>query len=268
MLVAGEHADGDSARHKELLGFGGGFRCRNRIAAHDPRHTSWPMSSPSAKHPYAVYAADRARAAIEAGDTEAALAAVDEIVAEGMPMHNVMCDLTAFMLTYIGDKLGEEAVHDAWREAAELMWRPFFEKCKAKGDVDAYVKSFTAAVRSHRYEFDVIEDDEHWVVEVHRGTTGERMVLEGKVRDVEGGDQNGHRAFGVTREAHAWTYGLKNFPYYDVHCAVYFTLLPKELGWPVIDMEYGDKGGYQSEQRFIIYKDPAKRAAHLTEITG
>jgi hypothetical protein len=221
------------------------------------------MNKPAAKHPYAVYAADRARAAINAGDQDAALAAVDEIVAEGMPMHDVMCDLTAFMVTYIGDKLGEEAVYDAWRAAAELMWRPFFEECKATGDVEAYAKSFIRSVRSHRYDFDVIEDDERWIIEVNRGTSGERMVLEGKVRDVEGGDPNGHRAFGATKEAYPWTYGLKNFPFYDVHCAVYFTILPKELGWPVIDMDYGDKGGYSSEQRFIIYKDPDERAAAL-----
>ena len=226
------------------------------------------MSSAGTRHPLAVYAADRARAAIREGDSEAALLAVDEIVAEGMPMHDVMCDLTAFMVTYIGDKLGEEAVGDAWRAAAELMWRPFFEARKANGDVEAFAAEFISQVRSHRYEFEVTEDAERWVVEIIRGTSGERMVLEGKVRDVSGGDPNGHHAFGATKEAYPWTYGLKNFPFYDVHCALYFTILPEEWGWPVINMEYGDKGGYSSEQRWIIYKDPEKRARELRQDAG
>jgi hypothetical protein len=222
-------------------------------------------SGADVKHPFMDDASARARAAILAGDTDKAVAALDEIVAEGMPMHDVMCDLTAFMVTYIGDKLGEEAVEDAWRAAAELMWRPFFEEYKATGDVQGFAEDFISQVKSHRYDFEVTEDDERWVIEIIRGTSGERMVLEGKVRGAAGGDPDGHQAFGATEKAYPWTYGLKGFPFYDVHCALYFTILPREWGWPVVDMEYGDKGGYRSEQRWIIYKDPAKRAAELQQ---
>jgi hypothetical protein len=36
-------------------------------------------------------------------------------------------------------------------------------------------------------------------------------------------------------------------------------LQPQELGWPVLDVEYGRKAhGEVAETRFIIYKDPTR----------
>ena len=101
------------------------------------------------------------------------------------------------------------------------------------------------------------------MIEVHRGTSGERMLIEGKVAGSKG-DPNGHRQFGVTEKAYPWTFGFEAFPYYDVHSAVWMHLNPREWGWPVLDVEYGIKDhGDVAEQRFVIYKDPAKRAAQL-----
>src|SRR4051794_10771513 len=113
-------------------------------------------------HPLMEDGPMRARAAILAGDKQAALAAVDEILAEAVPIHDIMCDLTAVMLTFIGERLGEEAVEEAWRYAAEIFWRPFLESAKASGDVEAFVVHFISQVRSHRYNFDITEDDEKW----------------------------------------------------------------------------------------------------------
>jgi hypothetical protein len=41
-------------------------------------------------------------------------------------------------------------------------------------------------------------------------------------------------------------------------------LQPREWGWPVLDVEYGEKDhGEVAEQRFLIFKDPEARAAQL-----
>jgi hypothetical protein len=87
--------------------------------------------------------------------------------------------------------------------------------------------------------------------------------VQGKVRGA-GGDPEGHHRFGATKDAHPWTLGFSNFPYYDVHSAVWMRLQPREWDWPVLDVEYGPKDhGEVAERRFIIYKDPARRAAEL-----
>jgi hypothetical protein len=226
------------------------------------------MSASAEQHPLMEAAPARARAAIRAGDTEAALQAVDDMLAEALPIHDMMGDLAASLLTFIGEKLGDEGVEQAWRHAAEDCWRPFFEACKAANDVEGFAQGFIAFLHSHRYDFTVSEDDDRWVVEVHYGTSGERMLVEGKVRGA-GGDPDGHHRFGATKDAHPWTFGFANFPYYDVHSAVWMSLQPREWGWPVLDCEYGEKHhGEVAEQRFIIYKDPARRAQELAAANG
>jgi hypothetical protein len=224
--------------------------------------------SASAKHPLMDAAPARARAAIRAGDTEAALQAVDDMLAEAVPIHDMMGDLTASLLTFIGERLGDEAVEEAWRWAGEDCWRPFFDACKAAADADGFARGFIAFLHSHRYDFTVTEDDERWVIEVLYGTSGERMLVQGKVRGT-GGDSAGHHRFGATKDAHPWTLGFAGFPYYDVHSAVWMHLQPREWGWPVLDVEYGVKDhGEVAEQRFLIFKDPARRAAQLEAEAG
>jgi hypothetical protein len=203
----------------------------------------------------------RARAAVLAGDTQAALAEIDAMLGEALPIHDMMGDLTASLLTFIADRLGEEAVEDAWRWAGEDCWKPFFMAFRETGDVEGFARAFIAFLHSHRYEFSVHEDDERWRIEVHRGTSGERMLMEGKVERA-GGAATGHHRFGATRKAYPWTLGFEDFPYYDVHSAVWMHLQPWEWEWPVLDVEYGRKDhGEVAETAFLIYKDPSARLA-------
>jgi hypothetical protein len=219
--------------------------------------------SASADHPLMEAAPDRARAAIRAGDTEAALAAVDDMLAEAVPIHDMMGDLASSLLTFIAERLGEEAVEEAWRYAGETTWRPFFESFREREDVEGFAQAFIYFLHSHRYEFVVTEDDDRWVIEVLRGTSGERMLVEGKVRG-SNGHPDGHQQFGATQNAYPWTFGFDDFPFYDVHSAVWMHLQPQEWGWPILDCEYGEKHhGNVAEQRFVIYKDPRARAAQL-----
>jgi hypothetical protein len=209
-------------------------------------------------HPLTHAAPDRLRAAIRAGDTAVALAEVDNVLAEAVPIHDMMGDVASALLTFIAERLGEEAVEAAWRYVGETTWRPFFESFQATGDVQGFAESFIAFLHSHRYEFSVAEDAEAWVVDVHYGTSGERMLLEGKVTS---STRDGHRRYGATERAHPWTLGYEGFPFYDVHAAVWMHLNPREWGWPVLDVEYGVKDhGHVAEQRFTIFKHPDRRS--------
>lgn len=221
------------------------------------------MSSTAREHPLMEAAPARAPAAILVGDTETALAELDNMLAEALPIHDMMGDLAASLLTFIGERLSEDAVEDAWRWAAEDCWKPFFMAFKERGDVEGFARAFVAFLHSHRYRFTVTvtEGDDAWTIEIERGTSGERMLTEGKVRGA-GGDPNGHHRFGATKDAHPWTLGFAGFPYYDVHSAVWMHQQPREWGWPVLDVEYGPKDhGEVTEQRFVSFKRPERGAA-------
>jgi hypothetical protein len=204
--------------------------------------------------------AAKAREAIERGDKEAATAAIDDILAEERPIHDLYGDMAASLLTFIADKLGEEAVEEAWRHAAKDVWTPLFMYFKETGDLAALAKAFAAFLKSHRYDFEVWEDDEKWVFVANWCTSGERMLAEGKVEG-HGGDPGGHHRFGATKKAYPWSFDRIGLPYYDVHSAVWMRLLPREWGWEVLDCEYGVKAsGHFAVTRYVLYKRPRSSA--------
>jgi hypothetical protein len=200
--------------------------------------------------------ASKARDAIARGDKEAALRAVDEILAEEKPIHDLYGDMAASLVTFIASKLGEGAVEEAWRHVAEDVWTPLLLRFKETGDVNAFASAFAMFLKSHRYGFEVWEDDEKWVFVVTWCTSGERMLVEGKVEGA-GGDPGGHGRFGVTKRAYPWSFDHEGLPYYDVHAAVWMRLLPRELRWDVLDCEYGTKSsGHFAVTRYILHKRP------------
>lgn len=200
--------------------------------------------------------ADRLRAAIQRGDSEAALAELDGVIAEEQPIHDLYGDMAASLLTFIAQELGEEAVERAWRHVGEDVWRPFIEQFREADDLAGLAAAFAASLISHRYRFSAVEHDDRWSFEVDYCTSGERMVTEGKVASVAP-DRPGHHRFGATEGAYPWTLGLERFPYYDVHSALWMKLLPAEWGWDVMDVEYETKDLEESVvARYVIFKQP------------
>jgi hypothetical protein len=196
----------------------------------------------------------RTRAAIEAGDQEAALAALDDVVAEAKPIHDLYGDMAASLLTFIGERLGEEGVHDATRHMAEDTWRPVVEMFAAQGDTAAFAAVMAGFLKSHGYEFSALEDDERWVFAIDKCTSGERMVREGKV---EGLGSGGHGRFGTVPNTFDWAHdSVERIPHYDVHW-IFMSELPEEYGWPVLDVNYGPReDGVPAVQEIIVLKEP------------
>jgi hypothetical protein len=202
--------------------------------------------------------ADRARAAFDAGDVDAARAAIDGIIAEEKPIHDLYGDMCASFLTFIAERLGEDAVDDAWRYVADDVWKPVLMHFKEKGDLEGLANAFAMFLISHRYDFSVLEDDEKWSFEVGFCTSGERMVVEGKVAGT-GGDASGHHRFGSTSKGYPWSLGMSQFPYYDVHSVLWMKQLPAEWGWDVMDIDYDRKShGEVAITRYVLYKEPRK----------
>ncbi len=201
-------------------------------------------------------AAARAMAALESGRLEDARAAIQQIIAEEKPIHDLYGDMCASFLTFIANRLGEEAVDEAWRYVADDVWKPVVMHFKEHGDLPGLAQAFAAFLISHRYDFQVLEDEEKWTFEVGFCTSGERMVVEGKVQG-NGGDSNGHHRFGSTGRGYPWSLEKTGFPYYDVHSVLWMKLLPAEWGWDVMDIDYDRKShGEVAITRYMIYKRP------------
>jgi hypothetical protein len=139
---------------------------------------------------------------------------------------------------------------------AEDQWKPALMFFKDTGGTETLARGVAASLISHGYEFKVLEDAEKWSFEVDYCTSGERMIIEGKVKN-NGGASTGHHRFGSTSKGYPWSLGLSAFPYYDVHSTLWMKLLPAEWGWDVMTVEYEKKAhGELSIKRYIVYKQP------------
>lgn len=202
-------------------------------------------------------AVDRARDAIERGEAEAGIAALEQVVQEAKPIHDLYGDMCASLLTFISDTLGEDAVVAATRHMSEDVWRPVLEMFAREGETEAFVRVFADFLISHRYDYSAWELDDRWVFDVSRCTSGERMIREGKVRDQgEGGDPR----FGTISNRFKWASDVERVPNYDVHW-MWMSDLPREYGWPIMDVEYGRRpDGTPSILKVFIFKQPRGHA--------
>lgn len=200
--------------------------------------------------------ATKARAALRDGRLGEVGDHIDGILDEERPIHDLSGDTTAALMTFVAERLGEDAVEDAWRYVADIVWKPVLLDYQARDDLPGLARAFASFLISHRYEFQVYEDAETWVFEVAFCTSGERMVLEGKVRGLAPATE-GHHRFGATARAHPWSLDRIGLPYYDVHSALWMKILPAEWGWDVMDVEYGERtDGCPAVARYVVYKAP------------
>ena len=70
---------------------------------------------------------DRALAAIEAGDLDAAREACEAMRHEWGMLHDLMAEGTLGLVTFIQERLGDEGVAAAWEESMTRGWRRHVE---------------------------------------------------------------------------------------------------------------------------------------------
>jgi hypothetical protein len=172
--------------------------------------------------------------AIDAGDTELAKQLVRYSLAERKPVHDLYADSYWDVLTRIARRWGEDAVGEMLREGGYTMmartWKVFL-KMSVKERVDMCTEMF----RSHAFSADakgngvtVIEDDEKFTIRMDPCGSGGRM-RRGDPVDGTPSRLGPPYNFGVTQEAHPWSWGKKDVPYYCAHCALN-EILPMEFG--------------------------------------
>lgn len=186
---------------------------------------------------------ERLRQAIKEGDKAKAVAMIKDIDKNKHDFdesYRIWIDL---MLTYIADRLGEDALYEVHRMNGELALWPRLgwildpeispeEKIKRR----AYTWTHW-----HGTTIDSIEEDE------------EKFTI--NVKCDSGGSMRMWPEYGKTRKAYPWSWGQKGLCYYCAHCPVVLEIMAIEkAGFPAWLCNP------QPEGRCIqyLYKDPAR----------
>jgi hypothetical protein len=176
---------------------------------------------------------DRAIEAIEAGRYDLALELCREMRHEWRFLHDLMAESMLGLVSFIQEQFGEHEVGEAWKHGMERGWRRDTERIIARDRRDM-VKALAATWRAHSTSgvgpepgaFTIEEDDEKFTFRMNPCGSGQRLWRRGMY--------SGENAYGVTRQAHDWSYGRENFPLYCTHCAFMNELLPiKWYGLPL-----------------------------------
>ncbi len=172
--------------------------------------------------------------AIDAGRLEDAKRLARYMVPEGKSLHDLFCDWIWQMLTAVAERQGEEEMYGVMRASQETWfmkrtWKGFLSMA-----VEARVQLTAEVMRAHHCgpdqdgAIEVVEDDEKYSIRMDPCGSGGRM-RRGDPVDGTPSRLGPPYGFGATQEAHDWSWGKRNVPYYCVHCALN-ELLPMEWG--------------------------------------
>ena len=191
---------------------------------------------------------ERAKDAIRAGDTEAALALVDTAVGQWRGLQEYSINWITSTLSFIAKELGEEAVERALRQTGEEFVRPRRSGGPDWGDLPARVRAkvIARAMVANFGECEVDEDDEKISLSFRCGTGG-KLIDDGRY-DEQGG------AYYTLRENAPRTFSRDALPVYCAHCSINNELQPLEWGGAPTSIEHPPT---QPGERCVhhVYKD-------------
>lgn len=182
---------------------------------------------------------DRLRAALRAGDDDEALAALGRLVDRFRSLQDYSVNWITSLLTFIGERLGEEAVEEALRDFGERYLRdrrsppegaPDWADLPAEVRARALIRPMVANGAS----VTVDADDEKVILSFRCGTGG-RLVDEGRYGPRGDG---GGRGYLVLQGDGPVTFGRPGLPVYCAHCSVNNELQPTEWDGAPVTVEY------------------------------
>jgi hypothetical protein len=176
---------------------------------------------------------DRAIEALDAGDVGGARALCEAMRGEWLMLHDLYAGSVAGLLTFIRDRLGEEAIGEAHEQSMERDWRRQVERI-AQVDRRELVLLLANTWRAHSTSgvgrnpgaFTITEDDEKITFAMNPCGSGQRLWRNGHYTREDG--------YALVREPRDWTFGRSDFPVYCTHCAFMNESLPiRWLGFPI-----------------------------------
>lgn len=168
--------------------------------------------------------------------TEAA-DALEQLHREHKPVHDAFSDIIWLWMTMLADAWGEEAMIALIADSGDRL-RAAGLKALPSMPVETHVRHLAAAMRGHRSgpgeegDISVTEDDEKYVIAFDACGSGGRMRRRGTIDGLPA-RQDAPFGFGSTKRAHPMSWGLKDVPYYCLHCAAYAEMQSIDLiGYP------------------------------------
>ena len=203
--------------------------------------------------------AERVAATVRAGDVPGVGRALAALKEAQLTVHDAQADWCWGLLTLLRDALGEERTEEVLRvtQAPWLAERyARFADMSAQESLELTVEGmrghFTGPSRSG--SVGVEDKGDRWVLSFDACGSGGRM----RRGDPERGQiprTEPPYSFGVTHEAHSWSWGRQGVCLYCAHCAVVNEILPIEAtGAPMRVVDYPEDPGEPC--RWTIYKSP------------
>jgi len=194
---------------------------------------------------------------ILSGDREAALELVEYLLPEGKRVHDLYCDWTYGMFTYVAEKFGEEEVYHIQRATADLVVGGLFKSTKSL-TVPEFVSLLAETMRSHRSgpgergDIEIKEEESRFIMSFDPCGSGGRMRRKGELDGTPPRTESPYR-LGVTKKPYPWSWGRVGVSYYCTHCCIMTEIISIEkLGYPLIITEYPDDP--YNPCRRLIYK--------------
>ena len=209
--------------------------------------------------------------AIEAGRLDDAKELARYTVTESKSLHDLFCDWIWDMLTRVGESAGEQAVHELLRSSQSTWMLRRTWKAFIKLPVEDRVAITAEIMRSHFCgpqqdgAIEIIEEDDRFVIRMDPCGSGGRM-RRGDPVDATPSRLGAPYNFGVTREAHDWSWGRKGVPYYCLHCAVNEILTTEWGGAPMWVTDFDPDA--QAPCQWCFYKRPELVPARYFERLG
>ena len=203
---------------------------------------------------------DQAKAAIDAGDTEAAKALIDRAVAQFASLKDYSINWITTLLTFIADELGEEAVEAALRKTGDDFVRPRRATGRDWGGLPAAqrAKVIARSMLGNMGEVEVTEDEEKIVLSFRCGSGGKL---------IDDGRYEGEHAYHVLQEPSGRTFMRDELWLYCAHCSVNNEIQPLEWGESPTSIEFPPtKAGERCVHH--VYKDVADTPADAFRRVG
>ena len=202
---------------------------------------------------------DALRGAIAAPDQEAARRGIDEVMVRNRLVHEIYCDWCWALLTHIRDTFGEENYGRAMRATME-DWIAVRYKDMLDMSAEELLQLTVEGLRGEFFgsellgDVEITEEEDRYVLAFDPCGTGGRM-RRGVPRLGTPPRTQAPYNFGVTHEAHDWSWNERGVCLYCTHCADINELLPLDrVGRPMRVTEHPRDPG--DKCRWYIYKRP------------
>ncbi|MBU2643871.1 hypothetical protein KKI24_04130 [bacterium] len=197
--------------------------------------------------------------AVMTGDVENAAETIKRVHREYQGTHDLYRDWITALLSFIGQRFGDETLEEAYRETFTPVLKPLMSRLLEQGPSRETIEGIASALRGHLGAYAKIEEDQEKFTFHMPCPSGGALVTEGRY--------DPPYSFLKVKNPQPMTYGRADFPVYCVHCAFQDSLPMDWFGQPLWLMEPAGEIGKEPCLRYV-YKKAEDIPARFYEILG